>query len=96
MSTCPNCLHEIHSSDATLHGYSGPSHEPSRCITLLRMDVEARKKKYEQIVAIVRGRAKRARERHAVDALRVEGDKFLDDSDLATFYDVLANEIEAL
>jgi hypothetical protein len=38
---CCNCWHEIHSSDAVRYGYGGASHEASRCIQLLELDVEA-------------------------------------------------------
>jgi hypothetical protein len=93
VSICPNCQHEIHPSDAVRHSYLGAEHLVSRCIELLHMDIRALKEKREAAIAIIRDRAKRARERHAVDKT---SDSFLNDGDLAMFYDVLAGEIEAL
>jgi predicted nucleic acid-binding Zn-ribbon protein len=59
----------------------------------LRKECDDAHDKLERSIAIIRDRAKRARDRHAVDKTN---DSFLNDGDLARFYDVLAGEIEAL
>ena len=61
----------------------------SELITL----VYALKKEREHAIAIIRERAARARERKKLLSSSTTG-TYLDDGDLANFYDVLVSEIE--